>query len=92
MSSNVYLEYLQNPFICALIISIGTYYVYSSNYMDKQNIRDRFPLRVQRTMNIKSCLYIFLLSVVILFVFRYASSEGYGGIPRKDMIGGYPPF
>lgn len=92
MSSNYsqVLEYLKNPFVCAAIIAVVTYYVYSNNYLTKHNIRERFSLKCQRTANIKATLYIFLISVIMLFVFRYSSvemEEQTGG-----MLHGHPPF
>jgi len=85
------LEYLKNPFVCASIISLLTYYIYSNNYICRSNIREKFPLKKQRTSNIKSTFYVFLVASLVLFLFRYAlydSDESSGG----TMLGGYPPF
>ena len=82
-------EYIKNPFVCALIISISAYYFYSHNYITKNNIKERISLKIQRTMNLKACLYVFFVSVIILFFFRYASTE----IETDyQMLGGYAPF
>lgn len=87
---NNVLYYLKNPFICSAIIALATYLIYSNNYMTKKNVRERFPLIQQRTMNIKSALYIFFVSVIVLLLFRHASmeieTESFG------MLGGAPPF
>jgi len=83
-------EYLRNPFVCAAIIATITYYIYSNNYLTKSNVRDRFPVKCQRIANIKSALYIFLIAVIMLFIFRYSCidcEEQHGG-----MLHGHPPF
>ena len=85
------LEYLKNPLVCGLIIALATYYVYSDNYLTRVNIRERFPLRRQRTMNLKCCFYVFLITVVMMLIFRYAGgsqTQQFGGA----MLEGYAPF
>lgn len=87
---NMILGYMKNPFICAGLIALITYVVYSNNYMTKKNVKERFPLVRQRTMNLKAALYVFLASVVVLFLFRYASTELEEEV--TTMLGGSPPF
>jgi len=83
--------YLKNPFICGLIFGVLTYYIYSSNYITRSNIKEKYPLKRQRTSNIKASFYVFLVATLVLFLFRYAlfdSDESTGG----SMLGGHPPF
>jgi len=84
-------EYLKNPLVCGSIIAVITYYVYSYNYITKHNVRTNFPLKCQRTSNLKSTLYVFFVSVLVLLVFKYVNTVDtiQGG---SSMLQGQPPF
>ena len=72
---NNIIYYLKNPFVCAGLISILTYIIYSNNYMNKKNVKERIPMIKQRTANLKSAIYVFLVATVVIFLYRYASTE-----------------
>lgn len=90
------MDYLKNPFVCAGIIAIATYYIFSNNYITRDNIRDRFPLKKQRTANIKCSLYVFLMCALVFFLFKYLTNDmamlGGGEESTDYMYGGSPPF
>lgn len=84
-------EYLKNPLVCASIIAVITYYIYSYNYITKHNVRTNFPLKCQRTSNLKSMLYVFFVAVLVLLMFKYVNTldnTQRGG----SMLQGQPPF
>lgn len=86
-----YMEYLKNPWICAGIVSILSFFIYSNNYISKKNIRERIGINSQRTMNLKSAIYVFIVVCITLFIFRYANLE-YDESKSIPMLGGFPPF
>ena len=89
------IEYIKNPFVCAAIIAAATYYIFSGNYITRDNIRERFPLKKQRTANIKCTLYVFLMCSLVFFLFKYLSNDMTllgGEDPSEYMYGGSPPF
>lgn len=90
LSSERILEYIKNPLICAVILAIATYYIYSYNYLTKKNIKKNFSLKNQRINNIKSAIYVYFVTVIIMFIFKYSTfnnDELHGG-----MLHGNPPF
>jgi len=85
------LKWMKNPFIISILIALFVYYVNSTNYITKENIKEKGSLQKQKSANLKTAFYIFLLSVLLLFIFRHAlkdSKEISGG----SMLSGYPPF
>jgi predicted permease len=86
-----FLKWMKNPFIIAALIGLFVYYVNSTNYITKENIREKGSLKKQKSSNLKTAFYIFLISVLLLFIFRHALKDA-KQINGGNMLSGYPPF
>lgn len=90
-AQNTITEYLKSPFVCGAIIGICAYYLYSGCYITKENIKSKFSIKKQRMANIKTAIYLFLISVLVIFIFRHLNNEKIEKFTGGMRVGN-PPF
>jgi hypothetical protein len=86
---NTITSMFKTPVVIALVIAGICYYLSSRNFTTKDNLKDKIPLKNQRSSAIKNALYILIILVVILYVFKYA---GQSVDVKYQYTGGLPPF
>jgi hypothetical protein len=63
-------KWILNPIILSAIIAATIYYLYSKNYITKENYKDKLKISTQRYANIKSAVVVFVILIIVIYVIK----------------------